>query len=99
MRAAGHASMQSQPPQGDEAFHERGIRSLRLPVAVPASVGPLPLNEAFGKLICPRVAQAKGKEIVKGVAFLGCAAPDPAVYDPDPLLVATTEQPTVDLLP
>src|SRR3990172_6746855 len=86
-------------PHRRAALVERGVVRARVLVAVPPTVGPLPVHEESGELahaLVPR--HPKAARDAKRVPLLGGACPHTALEDDDPLPVRGAPQPPQDLI-
>src|SRR5437870_6687128 len=80
-RIAGPIGIDREAQHGMAALPEgRGIR-VRIPIAIPPSIGPLPMKKSFGKVIRALVRNPQFLEEVEGVALLRGTS---SISPPDP---------------
>src|SRR5207237_3250828 len=80
-RVAGPIGISREAQHGVAALPEgRGIR-VRIPIAIPSSIGPLPMEKSFGKVIRALVRNPQFLEEVEGVALLRGTS---SISPPDP---------------
>ena len=69
-----------------EGLHERGRVGLRMPVTIPAAVGPLPTEEPLDEGIRPPVCELQVRQESEGVPLLRGASAGPAPHHRHPFV-------------
>src|SRR5688572_27136776 len=85
--AAGRVGVCGEPTHRQHGFHERRSVRRRIPVAIPAAVGPLPVQQAFHEFFRAFISEAQTGEEEKCIALLRRATPVPALHDWHALLL------------
>ena len=65
----GYSTVKAKCTQRKNGFGKRGDMRLAVFIAVPATVGPLPVQQALGEAVNPLIRQAQLQQSENGIAF------------------------------